>query len=94
MELVEDSVLMSDNSLPPVKSIKDFQREIEHIVRTKRVDYMEAVLLYCSMTGLEIETAGQLIKSSAKMKALIQDEAEQLNYLPKSARLPLSDDEQ
>ena len=78
---------------PPVKSMKDFQREIELIVKTKRVDYMEAVLLYCSVTGLEIETAGQLIKSSAKMKALIQEEAEQLNYLPKSAKLPLSDDE-
>lgn len=87
--MVEDN----ENPVTPVKSLKDFQREIEHIVKTKRVDYMEAVLLYCSVTGLEIETAGQLIKSSAKMKALIQEEAEQLNYLPKSAKLPLSDDE-
>ena len=77
----------------PVKSLKDFQVEIENIVREKKIDYMEAVLLYCSMTGLEIETAGQLVRSSAKMKALIQNVAEDLNYLPKSAKLPLSDDE-
>lgn len=87
--MIEDD----EPQVSPVKTLKDFQREIEHIVKTKRVDYMDAVLLYCSLTGLEIETAGQLIKSSAKMKALIQDEAEQLNYLPKSAKLPLSDDE-
>lgn len=93
MQFIEECPVIDENPVPVVKSMKDFQREIELIVKTKRVDYMEAVLLYCSVTGLEIETAGQLIKSSAKMKALIQEEAEQLNYLPKSAKLPLSDDE-
>lgn len=93
MQFIEEFAVIDENPVPVVKSMKDFQREIELIVKTKRVDYMEAVLLYCNVTGLEIETAGQLIKSSAKMKALIQEEAEQLNYLPKSAKLPLSDDE-
>lgn len=76
----------------PVRSIKDFQREIENIVRERKIEYMDAVVLYCEETGLEIEVAGQLVRSSPKMKALIQNEAENLNYLPKSAKLPLSDD--
>lgn len=73
----------------PVKSLKDFQREIERLSFEKRIDFMEAVLLYCEQTGMEIETAGSLIKSSAKMKARIQDEAEALNYFPKTTKLPL-----
>jgi len=73
----------------PVKSLKDFQREIEQLAFEKRIDFMEAVLLYCEQTGMEIETAGSLIRSSAKMKARIQDEAEALNYFPKTAKLPI-----
>jgi hypothetical protein len=56
------------------------------------MEYIDAVLHFCEVTGLEIESAASLIKSSAKMKASIQNEAEELNYLPKSAKLPLSDD--
>ena len=82
-----------DEVISPVKTVKDFHKVIEDIVSTKKIDYMEAVLLYCAESGLEVEVAGQLIRSSAKMKALIQTEAENLNYLPKSAKLPLSDDE-
>ena len=73
----------------PGKSLKDFQREIERLAFEKRIEFMEAVLLYCEQTGMEIEAAGSLIKSSAKMKARIQDEAEVLNYFPKTAKLPI-----
>jgi hypothetical protein len=73
----------------PSKSIKDFQREVEQLAFEKRIDFMEAVLLYCETTGMEIESAGQLIKTSAKMKAKIQDEAEALNYFPKTTKLPI-----
>jgi hypothetical protein len=77
----------------PVKSVKDFQDEIDRLVKLKGMDYIEAVVHFCEETGLEIESAASLIRSSAKMKAHIQNEAENLNYLPKSAKLPLSDDE-
>jgi hypothetical protein len=73
----------------PVKTLKDFQREIEQLAFEKRIEFMEAVILYCEQTGMEIETAGSLIKTSAKMKARIQDEAEALNYFPKTAKLPI-----
>jgi len=73
----------------PVKTLKDFQREIDQLAFEKRIDFMEAVLLYCEITGMEIEVAGSLIKSSAKMKARIQDEAEALNFFPKTTKLPI-----
>ena len=73
----------------PVKTLKDFQREVEQLAFEKRIDFMEAVLLYCETTGMEVEVAGSLIKTSAKMKAKIQDEAEALNFFPKTNKLPL-----
>lgn len=76
-------------SVNPAKSIRDFQREVESLAFEKRIEFMEAVILYCEQTGMEIEVAGQLIKTSAKMKAKIQDEAEALNYFPKTTKLPI-----
>ncbi len=75
--------------LNPVKNIKDFQKEIDQLAFEKRISFMDAVLLYCEQSGMEVEIAGQLIKSSAKMKAKIQDDAESLNYFPKTSKLPI-----
>lgn len=72
-----------------VKTIKDFQQEIELVISSKKVSFMDAVLLYCEKTGMEVEVAGSLIKSSAKLKARIQMDAEELCYLPKSSKLPI-----
>ena len=73
----------------PVKTLMDFQRAVDQVAFEKRVDFMEAVLIYCEQTGMEVEVAGSLIKSSAKMKARVQDEAEALNYFPKTTKLPI-----
>lgn len=55
----------------------------------KKVSFMDAVLLYCDVTGMEVEVAGSLIKSSAKLKARIQMDAEELHFLPKTSKLPI-----
>jgi len=70
-----------------VMSAGDFMIEIEKLVVSKKLTYMEAVLYFCETTGLEVESAASIIKSSAKMKAKIQEDAEQLNYLPKTRKL-------
>lgn len=74
---------------PVIKTIKDFQAEIEAVMSSKKVSFMDAVLIYCETTGIEVETAGSLIKSSAKLKARIQVDAEDLHYLPRSSKLPI-----
>lgn len=80
---------MIEDELNTLLNLKDFLDKIESIAVEKRVDYIDAVVLYCEKTGLEIETAAKLIRSNAKMKARIKNDAENLNYFPKSAKLPL-----
>ena len=75
--------------MPTREEVNNFSIEIEEIVYMKDVSYMDAVMIYCENTGLEIETASKLISTSLKSK--IQIEAENLNFLPKSntIKLPL-----
>jgi len=70
-------------------NVQDFLQKIEQISVEKRLDYMDAVLWYCSNSGLEIETAAELIRKNAKMKARIKNDAENNGYLPKTAKLPI-----
>ena len=48
---------------------------------------MDAILHYCDMNGMEPETAAALVNT--KLKAQIREEAENLNFFPKTAKLPL-----
>jgi hypothetical protein len=74
------------NSLKP--SV-DVLLELERLVKEKGLDYIDAALLYAEMHGIEIETLGSVIKSSAIIKSRIQADAERLHFLPKTASLPL-----
>lgn len=85
----EELTTINSLDIKSIKSPTQFMNEIDQLVQEKKIEYIEAVLLYCSMNDIEIETAASLIKGSAKMKAKIQLEAEELNYLPKSGKLPL-----
>jgi hypothetical protein len=80
---------MNDDEIQSVLNLKDFVHNIEIIVVEKKVDYIDAVLMYCEKTGLEIETAAKIIKNNAKMKARIKTDAEDQNYLPKTSKLPI-----
>ncbi len=64
-----------------------FTKEIEKIVSDYNIDYMDAVLHYCEKNNIEVETAASIIKSNLRIKSRLQHEAENLNYLPKSAKL-------
>lgn len=72
-----------------IKTPSEFMGEIDKIVENKRISYIDAVLFYCEQNGIEIETAAALVKGSAKMKAKIQDDAEDLNFLPRTRKLPI-----
>lgn len=70
-------------------NVQDFLQKIDSIASEKRIDYMDAVLWYCEQTGLEIETAAELIRKNAKFKARIKTDAENNGYFPKTAKLPI-----
>ena len=80
---------MTELEVKSIRSPTEFMKEIEKIVQEKNADYIDAVVLYCQANNIEIETAASLVKGSTKMKAKIQNEAEDLNYLPKTRKLPI-----
>ena len=69
--------------------ITTFSLSIESLARDKNLSYMDAIIEYCSQTGLEIEVAAKLISGALKSK--IKIEAEELHFLPKSntTKLPI-----
>lgn len=72
--------------MPTKDEIMKFSKEIESLSREKRCNIMDAIVLYCEETGLEIELAASLI--SAPLKSIINEEAQDLNLLKKETRLP------
>jgi hypothetical protein len=68
---------------------KAFAEDLELIVKEKSLDYIDAIVYYCEKTGIDIETAADLIKSNAKLKVKVRLSAEESNYLPKTATLPI-----
>lgn len=62
--------------------------EVEKLVRSKKLDYIDAVVHYCELNNADIEIVAGLIRSNAKITASIREEAEELNFLPKTSKLP------
>jgi hypothetical protein len=89
---MSENVLLTEINDVEVSSIRSptaFMQQIDKLVEEDGMEYIEAIVYYCEMNDIEIETAASLIKGSAKMKAKVQIEAENLNYLPKSGKLPI-----
>lgn len=66
-----------------------FLEEVSTFSAETNSSYMDAVIHVAERRGIEIETAAAMIKASSKAKAALQESAEDLNYLPRTARLPL-----
>ncbi len=75
--------------LPNMISSADFIQKIEEIKKKSGTDYIDAVIDYCTKNNIEIETAASIIKSNSSIKSKIQIEAEELNSLEKTGRLPI-----
>lgn len=71
---------------PTKEEMKAFAADIEQIVAETDYNYIEAIVEYCNTTGMEIEVASSLVNNNLKSK--IENDAQDLNLLPKSARLP------
>ena len=66
-----------------------FLKEIERIRKTDNVQYMDAVLYFCEKNNLEVESVADIICENPMLHARIQEEAEELNYIEKTRRLPI-----
>ena len=70
--------------------IKDLFLNIEKIKRQyNHTDYIDLVLKFCEDNGIDIEIAGKAIINDPVLKSKIQKEAEDLNVIEKTARLPV-----
>jgi KaiC/GvpD/RAD55 family RecA-like ATPase len=67
------------------KNANEFSLYIEQMVKDKRINYMDAVLEYCKENFLEPDDVAKLINKSLKEKIAI--DMQELNFLPKTAKL-------
>jgi hypothetical protein len=75
--------------LKTLRSSSEILRGIETLVMEKELSYIDAAIHYAEQNEMEVETIASIIKMSTVVKAQIQIEAENLNFLPKSAHLPI-----
>jgi|688.fasta_scaffold886748_2 hypothetical protein len=66
---------------------RDFYEAIENLVWKHDMEYIDAIVMHCEKHNIEIESIVNLIKNNENFKSKVQIEAENLNYLPKTARL-------
>jgi hypothetical protein len=74
------------NSMTRMKAICEI---VEDLVWKHDLSYMDAIIHYCEENNIEVEVFAKAIKTNDMLKAKLQREAEGLNYLPKSASLPI-----
>ena len=61
----------------------NFAEDIEHLVLSSGMNYIDAIVEYCSTNNIEIESIGKLVSKPLKEK--LRYDANQLNYLKESA---------
>jgi len=73
--------------MPTKNEISEFSMMIEELAIKLRCNRMDAILQHCKTSGLEVEVASTLISSA--LKAKIREEAQELNLIKKSSKLPI-----
>jgi len=72
-----------------IKSADTFYDDIEDLVWQHDINYIDAVVLYCEINNLEIESVVSLVRKNENLKSKISLDAEVLHFLPKVQRLPI-----
>jgi hypothetical protein len=73
--------------MPTKSEIQEFSETIMMLAEESREKIMDTIVAYCEKNGLEVDVASTLISSS--LKAKIREEAQELNLLKKTAKLPV-----
>ena len=66
-----------------------FSLEIETLVLKEKINYIEAIVLFCDENSIEVDSVTKLISKPLKEK--LKRDAQDLNFMKKTtrARLPL-----
>ena len=73
--------------MPSREEILNFSKSIEILADEHKIHALDAIIMECEGTGLEVEVAATLI--STKLKARIREEAQSVNLLKKTSKLPI-----
>ena len=73
--------------MPTKDEIREFSLMIDEMAVRLKCSCMDAILEHCKQTGMEVEVASTLI--STPLKARIREEAQELNLIKKTSKLPL-----
>jgi hypothetical protein len=76
---------------PSKEDVQRFSTAVETVAKTRDCNYIEAIVLYCAQTGIEVETAAALL--SPTLKAKLADTAMTLNLIEKTRKLPIDDED-
>jgi len=64
-----------------------YNDEINGIVDSTKMSYLDAIMYHADENGLESETVAGLINVKTKNK--LREEAEALHFMPKTSKLPI-----
>ena len=64
-----------------------YNDEINKIVEKTKMSFLDAIMYHADENGLESETVAGLINVKTKNK--LREEAEALNFMPKTSKLPI-----
>lgn len=75
---------MSPEEITSERILKEISRYVN-----KDVTYIDAMLEFAKRHDLEVDVLGEIIRRSPIIKSKIQDDAERLNMMEKTAKLPI-----
>jgi hypothetical protein len=73
--------------MPTKTEIAEFSDKIAEESGLWSLSIMDTVVAHCESSGMEIDVASSLLSSA--LKAKIREEAQELNLLKKTAKLPI-----
>ena len=70
-----------------IDSPSQFNAKVIETVKENGIGFMDAIILICEKEGMEVEVAAKLCDRYVKEK--IENEARDLNFLPRTSKLPI-----
>lgn len=85
-----DTIEFVEEASSPVSFVtpQKLYEEIEDLVWAEDISYLDAILLYAERNNIEAESLSVLINKNQNLKELLRKDAEDLNFLPKTVRIP------
>lgn len=72
-----------------ITTLSEFTEDIQRMVMNNGLNYVEAIIAWCESKEVDVEQVIPLVKKSQVLKAKLEVDAEMLNLLEKSAKLPI-----